>query len=292
MKSIEAPTELITPSQRMHAVPVSCTGHSDLFGWDGIRVEDYRDLPESDLRLPGMDHHLLVYHYKALTGEFTHECAGRKTLTHLRSGQLSFIPAGADNRWAFGQGKPSALHIMVRTDCFDNVLTSDQMTLRDNFQVTSSALEDIARRLQFELDQNGASGVLFAETMTAMLSETISKEFGEHTSKNSENRCNVSLARELIEAEYDRSIHLDELASLSNLSQSQVIRAFTTQFGTSPHQYLLACRLNKAKRRLLSGGDETLAQLAVDLGFSDQSHFTRLFRRATGVTPNQFLARQ
>ena len=292
MLELKPPCETVTPSQRLEAVPVNCADHSDRFGWRGFRVEDYPDLPESDFHCPAMDHHLLVYHYKALDGEFIHECAGRKTITRLQSGQVSFIPAGADNHWTFGAGEPSALHILVHKDCFDEITASSDMDLRDDFQVTSTLLEDISRRLFAELRDNGVSGVLFAETMMEMFCETLRNQFGSEGRTDKIGLSNVERAHDLIEAEFDRTIHLAELASTCNLSQSQLLRSFKMQYGTSPHQFLLTRRIAEAKKRLLARDCGPLAQISAELGFADQSHFTRLFSRATGVTPNQFRTRQ
>ena len=55
----------------------------------------------------------------------------------------------------------------------------------------------------------------------------------------------------------------------------------------SPHQYILQQRIGEA-RRLLTAGGMTLAELATHLGFADQSHFSRAFRKVTGTTPRSF----
>jgi AraC-like DNA-binding protein len=54
-----------------------------------------------------------------------------------------------------------------------------------------------------------------------------------------------------------------------------------------PHQYVIARRAERAKQ-LLQGGDLSLAEVAAHSGFSDQSQFTRHFKRLVGVTPGQF----
>ena len=145
-----AERHLLNPQERMESVPVKCTAHSGRFGWRGLRVEDYPDLPPSDIRCAGMNAHLLVYHYKALDGPFHHECADRITQTRLRDGQLSFIPARADNRWLFGQGRPCALHLMISEDVFEHNLGREfpqraTRNLRDDFQVTSPQLQALIR---------------------------------------------------------------------------------------------------------------------------------------------------
>lgn len=283
--------QLVSPEQRIQAVPVTCVKHSGHFGWDGLRVEDYPNLPESDFLSPAMDHHLLVYHYKALEGEFRHECAGRKTATRLQSGQLSFIPAGADNHWDFGKGAPSALHILIDMSTFDQATATTGLELKDDFQVTSKRLRHLAMRLQMELRSDGATGALFADTIVQMVCEDLARLFGNNGKPAETNTCNVSVARDLIAAEFDRRIPLAELAGLCGLSQSQLLRAFQRQYGITPHQYLLDRRVHTAKRQLLADVDTPIAQIALDLGFADQSHFTRLFSKSTGVTPDRFRLR-
>jgi len=92
-----------------------------------------------------------------------------------------------------------------------------------------------------------------------------------------------------IEANLSRAISLADLAAQVNLSTWHFARLFRNSFGESPHQYVLARRLELARRRLLASDAKILA-VALDCGFSDQSQFTRAFRRRFGVTPGQLRA--
>jgi AraC family transcriptional regulator len=81
-----------------------------------------------------------------------------------------------------------------------------------------------------------------------------------------------------------RCIRLSELASLAGLSASQFGRAFKVSTGMTPHKWHLAARIDYAKR-LLSDRQNSLVDIALDAGFSEQSHFTRAFTAANGVPP-------
>jgi transcriptional regulator GlxA family with amidase domain len=81
-----------------------------------------------------------------------------------------------------------------------------------------------------------------------------------------------------------RPIRLSELANLADLSPSQFGRAFRTSTGTTPHLWHLGARIESAKQ-LLADRRYSLAEIALDTGFSEQSHFNRAFRAATGVSP-------
>lgn len=81
-----------------------------------------------------------------------------------------------------------------------------------------------------------------------------------------------------------RNLSLAELAALVDLSPDHFGVAFRAAVGKTPHQFLLHCRIEAAKE-MLESGEASLSAIAVDMGFSDQAHFTRVFRRLTGQTP-------
>jgi AraC family transcriptional regulator len=94
----------------------------------------------------------------------------------------------------------------------------------------------------------------------------------------------LSAVTEFIRDNLARPIRLSELASLADLSPSQFGRAFKTSTGTTPHLWHLEARIESAKR-LLADHRNSLAEVALETGFSEQSHFTRAFHAATGVSP-------
>jgi AraC family transcriptional regulator len=77
---------------------------------------------------------------------------------------------------------------------------------------------------------------------------------------------------------------LAELAALCGLSRSYFVRAFKQTTGTSPHHWLLMHRARRAKD-LLRGTRMPIAEIAVACGFADQSHLTRVFSKAFGISP-------
>jgi AraC-like DNA-binding protein len=79
-------------------------------------------------------------------------------------------------------------------------------------------------------------------------------------------------------------VRLQTLADLVKLSRSYFSRAFKMSTGLAPHQWLLHARIARAKELLLES-NRPLAQIAVDIGFVDQAHFTRTFGRTAGESP-------
>ncbi|MEZ2132084.1 MULTISPECIES: helix-turn-helix domain-containing protein [unclassified Sinorhizobium] len=91
-------------------------------------------------------------------------------------------------------------------------------------------------------------------------------------------------ATEFIEENCLRNIRLEELASLTGLSQSHFSHAFKASTGIAPHQWQVNARLERAKQLLIQG-KQPLTVIAAETGFSDQAHFTRVFRKNMGTTP-------
>ena len=87
-----------------------------------------------------------------------------------------------------------------------------------------------------------------------------------------------------IDAHLSDPIRVSELAALVDLSESHFSRAFRSTFGISAHEYVTRRRIEVAQSLML-GSPEPLSAIASRCGLSDQSHFSRLFRRIAGETP-------
>lgn len=96
----------------------------------------------------------------------------------------------------------------------------------------------------------------------------------------------VERARKFLDGANNRVVHSTELKVATGLSRFQLARQFRSRFGTSPYRYSVMRRLEFARERL--GENHATVNLALEAGFSDQAHFTRLFRAAFGLTPTRY----
>ena len=135
-------------------------------------------------------------------------------------------------------------------------------------------------------DVNGGHGEIEArENLLLLLAALIDRSQDE---RPPETPRRLNQARARIDDDPSAPLSLLELASICELSQFQLIRGFSKHTGLTPHAYLIQRRLQKA-RRLIAGGTP-LAGVAQASGFSDQSHMTRLFVRAYGLSPGLYAA--
>jgi len=98
----------------------------------------------------------------------------------------------------------------------------------------------------------------------------------------------VERARQFLDAERTRAVHSRELEAITGLSRYDLARQFRLVLGTSPYRYLLIRRLELAREQMHRG--RPLADVALEAGFADQAHFTRVFRSAVGLTPGRYRA--
>ncbi len=91
---------------------------------------------------------------------------------------------------------------------------------------------------------------------------------------------------EYIHHHFSDQLPVDELSKVAQLSNSHFKRLFKKQYAISPQQYIMSLRIEKAKALIRSG--RSLTEVALDVGFYDQSHFYRYFKRFAGMIPKQY----
>ncbi|MBZ9676555.1 AraC family transcriptional regulator [Mesorhizobium sp. ES1-1] len=96
----------------------------------------------------------------------------------------------------------------------------------------------------------------------------------------------AALARDYLAENLSRPVRSEELEAITGLDRYALSRHFRAAFSTSPHRFLVMRRLQRARRMITEG--EPLAQIAIEAGFSDQSHFNRQFKKAYGMTPGRW----
>lgn len=106
-------------------------------------------------------------------------------------------------------------------------------------------------------------------------------------SDNSPTNRQCASARHYIEHHYKEKLTLDELAEIVNVNKYYLAHAFKEEYGISPINYMIACRI-KAGKRLLVETDLSLSQISGILGFSSASYFSQSFRKAENISPLEY----
>lgn len=169
----------------------------------------------------------------------------------------------------------------------------EPVRLRRTYGVQSPQIAHLMLTLRDEADSHNAGGLATVEAVTTALGHLLVRHAGIEQPRPPRVRGGLSgVAKrrvlELIDAALDARLTIEMLAREAGLSPAHFARAFKETLGRAPHQYLLALRLERA-RRLLETTQASLSDIAQRAGFADQAHFTRLFKRAFGITPGAML---
>ena len=266
--------------------------------WNGILVEQCQS-PDStyEAELPALSDHWLSLHL----GNPTHIIQKRDDRLHesiLQEGDNLFIPAGQPSYWC--QDKSgitcSPLFICLKPELIQQVaeasdIDSNRFDLAHSFGQQDSQLHQIGMLLFAELRSGGVMGKLYVESLTQVLVIHLLRHYSNLiqpiTAQNrSFTRTQLQQAIDYIHTYLDRDLSLAELASVVNISPTYFASLFKQEMGISPHQYVIRQRVEQAKL-MLAKTDLAIADIALQVGFSSQSHLTQQFKRFTGMTPKQ-----
>ncbi|HRP61966.1 MAG TPA: AraC family transcriptional regulator [Phycisphaerales bacterium] len=109
-----------------------------------------------------------------------------------------------------------------------------------------------------------------------------------HAMMSQLSKAQLSLVSMYIQRDIAKRLLVRELADLVGMSASCFARVFKNSTGQTPHAYILQLRVQRAAEIIAQGQAYSLAQVAIQSGFSDQAHLTRAFRRLMKQTPAQF----
>lgn len=163
------------------------------------------------------------------------------------------------------------------------------MELNEQFAIRDAFIEQTIWALLRELQSNGLEGQLYADILTQVLGYHVLRNYANikpvappSTSRLTSNQ--MRRIKDYIESHLTENITLPQLAAYADVSTSHFGRWFKASFGEAPHQYLIQQRLKRA-HQLLKQPDMTIAQAAQQVGFYDQSHLIRHFKKFYGAVP-------
>jgi AraC-like DNA-binding protein len=120
----------------------------------------------------------------------------------------------------------------------------------------------------------------------AVLTQVVREKGQPDTAPRKKEHSKLLLIEEYLHSSFLEKITLDRLEQLSGLNKFQLIRSFKEKFNLPPHTYQIMLRINYAKKELKKL--RPVADIAQETGFYDQSHFIKVFKSHTGVTPDRY----
>jgi AraC family transcriptional regulator len=216
-----------------------------------------------------------------LAGQYLTSFANRERLAPL--GALVFVPAGTTHKDHFQTLDARTLNVSISNWQIDQAreyvrLPEAQADFR------SGEISLIVRRLEAECRYWTNTSVLTAEGLCLELLGALAKQddFKDHEPPRW-----LLTARELMHDQFRESLSIATIAEAAGVHPIHLIRTFRRFFNFTPGEYVRNLRLDSAAS-LLSAQDLSIAQVALESGFSDQSQLSKNFKRKFGLTPSEF----
>jgi AraC family transcriptional regulator len=260
-------------------VPGTPTLSSAYSPWEGALLERHAYAPHTP------DRHQHTSHFVALE------------LSELASSLVWVMSRGTEHSVSFP--KPAERILLNLEPSLLQQASPENNRGRDVELINQGGRQDpqveyILRALEADLQAGLPGGKLFGESLLCALSVHLQRSYGVAPPKrekpaNGLPRIRLNRVIEYIEAHLDREIALSTLAEIAGMSPHYFCELFKQSVHVSPYQYVLRRRIEHAKKVLEEPG-VTVFEAAMRSGFSDQSQFTKIFRRVVGVTPTSYRA--
>ena len=218
--------------------------------------------------------------YLAVVLEGTMQKTFANATWSLPRGSFATLPCGAAHSTVFGL---SATHVLTLYPANEESASLFAPFLREQQRIAAPAAAAIGRRLALELEARDASSELAAEGLLLQLLALAEREV-----RTSRRTGWLAAVVELLHERTPAAPSLADIAAEAGVHPAHLARAFRQRFGMTVCEYSRNLRLEWAAARLSE--ERSLAQIALEAGFADQSHFTRAFRRHFGVTPGRYRA--
>jgi AraC family transcriptional regulator len=262
--------------------------------WNGVCLEFHDASPTERSAASSADHVIALFTNHRARGE-SEISPGRFAPYSYSPGAINVFPAGSipacrpvtHTKMIICSIDPSLVsELSAESDLRHKTEFRHRRNLRD------SSLGNLITLLADEARSGGTSGRLYVELLTRALALRflgLASDTRDFKLVRRSKLPTFALSRvlEKMELEAAEDLDLHTLARESGYSKSQFLRMFRASMGCSPHQWLIQLRIERVKQ-MLRRGSIPLIEIAAACGFSSHAHLSTSFRKAVGVSPNQY----
>lgn len=263
--------------------------------WDGIQLSYYQHSAAFETPLHCFPQHFITIHLNNATVFKEQVLDNRRQCADFRNGDICLTPATAP--------VSVRLHDSCELICLyleptfmaritAEVADFERLEIVPQFKLNDPLLSQIGIALKAKLESKGVWDRIYTESMATAISAHLVQHYSTENPKIRSYHDGLSQARlrqatEYINEHAAQNLSLSDIATIVQMSPYYFNRLFKQSTGLTPHQYLIKCRTERAKR-LLNTTNMSIANIAQQVGFVDQSHLARHFKRLVGIPPSQF----
>lgn len=206
-------------------------------------------------------------------------------------GCLSFVPNGQPNE-VYCEQNIDIMIIEINQDYIKQTLGINNLELKEVRGIMDNMIYQLALYLREEQKCGKIASKIFSESIIAGLAIQIGTKYNINKKEiyAPKGKLSSTQLKHLIDycnSNIESDISIEKLSKQVNLSPFHFIRSFKNTVGLTPYQYIVHMRIEKSKQ-LIKQNKYSLMEIALRLGYSDQSHFSNSFKKIIGITPHDF----
>jgi AraC family transcriptional regulator len=296
MNQATATIDLTNQQEAAQVLPQAPLVDSYHTGWKGLTFTHYCHPPHETVEHRLVQHSLVIADAKScfqaerrLDGKFKHYAHG--------NGRVDVIPAFLSHSTNWDREVEFSVIAICPTllNQATQELMPREIELIPQCSIDDPVIQQLALALKLEIQTGCMSGQLYGELLGTALAARLAANYA--VSKpalgfkaNGLPQSQLEQVIDYIKANLSQDLSILDLATLTGMSESHFSRSFKQSMGIAPYQYLMQQRVERAKQ-LLEKGSIAISTIALDCGFANQTHLTKVFRQMTGMTPKAYQKR-
>ena len=274
--------------------------HSQAIGWRSLYAAILEEAPLNTTENP-IKHPSIIYHLSRPTAVTRRIEGTRSEKALIGPRRFCLTPGEVKTEWEHS-GHPEILQIYVRRSVYESAVKEmygcepAQAEMLPRFALLDPLLEQLAITIATALRDGTVEDGIYVDTLANMIAVQLARQHSMQTHVRFGAAPRTLAAPkmrrliEFVETNLDRDLSLERMANEIGVSALYLPRLFKSAVGQSPHQYVLARRIERA-RALLRDTDLPVVDVALASGFSSQSHLSNWFHRIVGVSPATYRKR-
>lgn len=288
--------DLTNQQEAARVLPQSPLVASYHTGWKGLTFTHYCHPPHKTVEHCLLQHSLVITDSKScfkaerhLDGKFSRYVHG--------NGRVDIIPAFL-NHWTNWDQEVEFSVIAICPTLLNQTtqeLMQPEIELIPQLSIDDPVIQQLALALKTEIQTGCMSGRLYGESLGTALAARLAWNYAVNKPSlefkaNGLPQSQLERVIDYMKANLTQDLSILDLATLTGMSESHFSRGFKQSVGIAPYQYLIRQRVERAKH-LLKQQAVSISDIALDCGFANQTHLSKVFRQMTGMTPKAYQKR-
>jgi AraC family transcriptional regulator len=286
--------DMSKPQESARILPHAPVLSSQSIGWKGLLFQGFNH-PGHEIPEYVLPHHMVIvgrrqgiHQENRIDGKFYRRDSSI-------AGDALIVPAGVTNATVWKENAEFSLLTLCPkfvSEVAHESIDPNRVELIPQFAAFDPLIHQLGLSLKADLEAGCPIGKIFGESAAVMLAARLLQQHSIRIAKLASDEHGLSsytLRQVLayIRSHLSEDLSLIDLAQVSGMSPYYFLRLFKQSMHVTPRQYIIQMRIDLAKE-LLRSGELSIADIALQCGFTNQSHFTNVFRQITKTTPKTY----